>query len=105
MADKPETKSENRLRNAGIRMALKLLPDDMLAAAPAHLEKYLNERLAAVELEPGEAGTVILIAPQDDGSTSVLTVTLDEANTVRRVVEKTDIAAIFRGILDNLKEL
>lgn len=105
MADKTETKNGNRLRNAGLRMALKLLPDDMLKAAPAQLERYLNERLANVEPLAGEAGVVFLIAPQADGTMKILTVTLDEGNTVQRIIEKTDISEIFTAILENLKEL
>lgn len=103
--DEPKPKTDNRIRSAGIRMALKLLPEDMLAAAPVHLEKYLYDRLSKVELESGEEGSVFMIAPQADDTMKILTVTLDEQNTVHRIVERTDITELFKAILDNLKEL
>ncbi len=103
--NEPKAKNDNRIRSAGIRMALKLLPDDLLASAPAHLEKYLNDRLAKVELEPDEEGTAFLIAPKADGTLVVITATFDKDDTVRRVVEKTDLSKIFKQLLDNLKEL
>lgn len=97
--------NQSRIRSAGLRMALKLIPDDLLQQAPALLERYLNDRLSHVEPEQGEAGTVFMIAPQADGTLAVITATLDEGNTVRRVVEKTDLSKIFKQLLDNLKEL
>ena len=97
--------NESKLKAAGLRMALKLLPTDVLNAAPAKLEEYLKERLAQVEPETDEAGACYLIAPQADGSLAVLTVTLDEQNTVRRVVSQTTIGEIFGAILNNMKEL
>lgn len=102
--EKPKT-NDNRIRNAGLRMALKLLPDDLLAAAPRHLEGYLNDQLMKVEPEEGESGACFLIAPQPDGSLKALTVTLDEKSTVRRVVGSTTIQEIFRSILEGMKEL
>lgn len=97
--------NQSRIRSAGLRMALKLIPDDLLQQAPAHLERYLNERLSRVKPEQGEAGTVFLIAPQGDGTLAVVTATIDEFDTVRRVVEKTDLSKIFKQLLDNLKEI
>lgn len=103
--DEPKAKNDNRIRSAGLRMALKLLPEDMLAAAPAHLERYLKGRLEKVELEPGEEGAVFMLANQADGTMKILTVTLDKRNTVLRIVEKTDINTLFKAIFENLKEL
>ena len=97
--------NESKLKAAGLRMALKLLPPDVLNQAPAKLEEYLKERLAQVKPEQDEAGTCYLIAPQADGSLAVLTVTLDEQNTVRRKVAQTTIGEIFGAILQNFKEL
>lgn len=103
--DKEPKTNESRLRSAGLRMALKLLPQDLLSKAPAVLEGYLKERLSQVEPMSDEAGACFLIAPQADGSLSVLTVTLDEKNAVSRVVERTDLNVIFQSLLNNLKEL
>lgn len=97
--------NESKLKAAGLRMALKLLPPDILNQAPAKLEEYLKERLRQVEPEEGEAGTCYLIAPQADGGLAVLTVTLDEQNTVRRVVSQTTIGEIFTAIIKNFNEL
>ena len=100
----PKT-NESRLKSAGLRMALKLLPPDLISKAPQLLESYLMERLSHVEPESNEAGACYLIAPQADGTLAVLTVTLDEKNAVSRIVEKTDLSVIFQSILNNLKEL
>lgn len=100
----PKT-NESRLKSAGLRMALKLLPPDLLSKAPQLLENYLKERLSGIEPESNEAGACYLIEPQADGTLAVLTVTLDEKNAVSRVVERTDLNAIFQSLLNNLKEL
>lgn len=97
--------NDNKLKAAGLRMALKLLPADVLDAAPAKLESYLTERLSRVEPTQDEAGTVFMIAPQADGSVVVLTVTLDEQNTIKRIVDRTDLTTIFHAILDQMKDL
>ena len=97
--------NETRLKTAGLRMALKLMPPDLLNAAPKHLEDFLKERLKQVEPERHEAGACFLIAPQKDGTLSVMTVTLDEQNAFSRIVERTTIGEIFASILDNMKEL
>lgn len=98
-------KNESRLKSAGLRMALKLLPPDLMAKAPKLLESYLMERLKKVEPESNEAGACYLIAPQADGQLDVLTVTLDENNTVSRIIDRTDLDAIFQTLLLNLKDL
>ena len=97
--------NESKLKSAGLRMAMKLIPKELLDAAPQHLENYLKERLKNVEPERHEAGAVYLIAPQKDGTLSVMTVTLDEQNAVSRIVEKTTIGEIFNSILQNMKDL
>ena len=74
---------ESKLRTAGLRMALKLIPDDMMKAAPAHLEKFLIEQLAQVEPESGEAGTVFMVAPQMDGSIAVFTITCHQTTMMQ----------------------
>lgn len=98
--------NEKRIRAAGLRMALKLLPPDMLNAAPQHLESFLRQRLQQVEPERHEAGACFLIAPHaTDGHLRVMTVTLDEQNAVSRIVSETTLEEIFKAILDNMKEL
>lgn len=98
--------NESKLKAAGLRMALKLLPPDVLAAAPARLEEYLKQRLEQVEPERHEAGACFLIAPHaHDGHLRVMTVALDEQNAVSRIVSETTLDEIFKAILDNMKEL
>lgn len=98
--------NESKLKAAGLRMALKLLPPDLLQAAPLHLEAFLKTRLADVEPERHEAGACYLIAPHaKDGHLRVMTVTLDEQNAVSRIVSETTLEEIFASILDNMKEL
>ena len=98
--------NESKLKAAGLRMALKLLPPDLLKAAPQHLESYLKQRLADVEPERHEAGACYLIAPHaHDGHLRVMTVTLNEQNAVSRIVSETTLDEIFKAILDNMKEL
>lgn len=103
----PDLKSnESKLKTAGLRMALKLLPPDLLNAAPQHLENYLMERLKQVEPERHEAGACYLIAPDNKtGRLRIMTVTLDEQNAVSRIVSETDLNELFRSILDNMKNL
>ena len=99
-------RNETRLKAAGIRMALKLMPPDLLQAAPLHLEAFLKTRLADVEPDRHEAGACFLIAPDaNDGHLRVMTVTLDEQNAVSRIVSETTLEEIFKAILDNMKEL
>ena len=98
--------NESKLKAAGLRMALKVLPPDLLKAAPQHLENYLKQRLEQVEPERHEAGACYLIAPHaQDGYLRVMTVTLDEQNAVSRIVSETTLDEIFKAILDNMKEL
>ena len=98
--------TDKRLKAAGLRMALKLLPPDLLNAAPQHLENYLKQRLEQVEPERHEAGACYLIAPHaKDGHLRVMTVALDEQNAVSRIVSETTLDEIFKAILDNMKEL
>ena len=98
--------NESKLKAAGLRMALKLLPPDLLKAAPQHLENFLKQRLADVEPDRHEAGACYLIAPDTkDGHLRVMTVALDEQNVVSRIVSETTLAEIFASILDNMKEL
>lgn len=98
--------NESKLKAAGLRMALKLLPPDLLKAAPQHLENFLKQRLADVEPDRHEAGACYLIAPNaQDGHLRVMTVALDEQNTVSRIVSETTLEEIFASILDNMKEL
>lgn len=98
-------KNEEKLKAAGLRMALKLLPADLLEKAPEHLEALLNDRLRAVEPATGEAGVCYLIAPAADGHMQILTVGMDERNSVTRIVGQSNFAQIFNALLENLKNI
>lgn len=102
----PESKNDNRLRNAGLRMALKLIPQDMLDQAPATLEKFLLGQLADVEPLHNEAGVCYLIA-QDErvGALRLMLVTLDEQTAVSRIIKSQTISELFNQILEGIKEL
>ena len=101
-----ESPNEKRLRNAGLRMAMKLIPQDLLEQAPATLEKFLLNQLADVEPERHEAGTCYLIAPDDTtGALRLMLVTLDEQCAVSRVIKTQTISELFNQILNGIKEL
>ncbi len=101
-----KNKNESRLKAAGLRMALKLLPPDLLKAAPQHLENYLKEKLRQEDTERHDAGACYLIAPDNKtGSLRIMMVTLDEQNAVSRIVEETNFAQIFQSILQNMQDL
>ena len=98
--------NDTRLKAAGIRMALKLLPSDMLQQAPAMLEKFLLNQLADVEPDSNEFGVCYLIAPNNDtGALRILLCTLDEQSTVQRIVKETSFSQLFREILEGMKEI
>ena len=98
--------NENRIRNAGLRMALKLMPPDLLNAAPKHLESFLMERLRQVEPKRHEAGACYVIAPDDkDGGLRIMLCTMDEQCAVSRIVKKTTFSELFRQILGEMKEM
>ena len=103
--------NENRLRNAGLRMAMKLIPGDLIDKAPATLEKYLFNQLAEVEPDRHEASACYLIAPDDastgsvPGGLRIMLVTLDEQCAVSRVIKKTTMSELFRQILDEMKDM
>ena len=102
----PEKTNESRIRAAGLRMALKLLPDDLLQQAPATLEKYLLNQLSDVEPERHEAGACYVIAPDDkDGGLRIKLCTLDEQCAVSRIVKKITLSDLFRQILEGMKEM
>lgn len=101
-----EKTNESRLRGAGLRMALKLVPDDLIQQAPATIEKHLLNKLAAIEPMTGESGSCFLLAPDNTtGALRLMTVTLDEKSRVSRIIDTTTLGDLFRQILDNLKEL
>ena len=97
--------NEDKIKAAGIRMALKMLPKDIMDAAPRHLETALTERLQKESPCQGEAGICYLLTPDDGGHIKVLLVGMDEQNTVTRVVAASDLAEIFTTMLDNLKNI
>lgn len=98
--------NETKIKSAGLRMALKLIPQDLLDQAPATLEKYLLNELANVEPMTGESGSCFLIAPDNTkGALRLMTVTLDEESRVSRIVKTTSINELFHHILEGLKEM
>lgn len=98
--------NESRLKSAGLRMALKMIPDDLVQQAPATLETHLLKKLASVDPMTGESGSCFLLAPNDTtGALRLMTVTLDEESRVNRIIDETTLGELFRQILDNLKEL
>ena len=98
--------NENRLKAAGLRMALKMVPQELIDQAPAKVEGYLKGLLEEVELERHEAGACFLVAPdRNTGALRIMIVTLDEQNAVSHIAKETTTAEIFDLILKNLKEL
>ena len=98
--------NDDKIKSAGLRMALKLIPQDLLDQAPATLEKYLLNELANVEPMTGESGSCFLIAPDNTiGALRVMTVTLDEESRVSRIIKTTTINDLFHHILEGLKEM
>lgn len=95
---------DNKLKAAGVRMALRMIPADLLEGAPAKLASYLNERLARVELAEGETRAAYLLAGQGEQMT-VATVVMDAHGTVTRVAETTTLNLLFSQILNQLKDL
>lgn len=105
MADKPKT-NESRIKNAGLRMALKLIPDDLLQQAPATLERYLIDQLLEVSPNTNESGACYLISPDDHtGALRLMLVTLDEECRVSRIIKTMTISELFRKILDGIKDM
>lgn len=98
--------NETKLKAAGLRMALKLIPQELIDQAPATLEKYLLNELADVEPMTGESGSCFLLAPDNTtGAMRLMTVTLDEESRVSRIIKTTSLSDLFRQIIDSLKEL
>lgn len=98
--------NETKLKAAGLRMALKLIPQELIDQAPATLEKYLHNELADVEPMTGESGSCFLLAPDNTtGAMRLMTVTLDEESRVSRIIKTTSLSDLFRQIIDSLKEL
>ena len=98
--------NETRIRNAGLRMALKLIPQDMLDQAPATLEKYLLNQLAEVDEQRHETEACYLLAQdKTDGGLRLMLVTMNEDCAVERIVKKTTLSELFRSILGEMKEL
>ena len=94
--------NEEKLKSAGMRMVLKLLPNNLLAQAPAMFEQALNAKLQEVAPAEGEAGVCFLLMPDEQAHMQVLTVALNEQNTVTRVAAKISLADIVAQLLQNL---
>lgn len=101
-----DNKEEKRLRNAGLRMALKLIPQGLLDQAPATLEKYLLNQLKEVEPERHESGKCYLIAPDDNtGGLRIMLVTMDEQCAVSRIASEITFKELFQKIIEGMKEM
>lgn len=101
-----DNRNRDRLRNAGLRMAMKIIPDELLQQAPATLERYLADQLLEVEPHLNESGACYLISPDDrTGALRLMLVTLDEECRVCRIVKEMTIKELFNKILDGIKEL
>ena len=103
-----ETKNQNetRIRNAGLRMALKLIPEELMQKAPATLEKYLSDQLLEVSPNLNESGACYLISPDArTGALRLMLVTLDEECRISRIVKEMTIADLFNKILGGLREM
>jgi len=94
----------NRLRNAGLRMALKMIPDDMIAAVPAKIAAYLNERLAKIELKNDEERAVIMLSDFGENEMLVNTVTVNADGIIERVVEHTELTTLMNMLIKQTKE-
>ena len=106
MTNETKNNNENRLRNAGIRMALKLIPNDLLQQAPSVLERYLADQLKGVGLVLGESGTCYLISiDEHTGALNMMLVTLDMKCRVSRIIKTMTINDLFNKILEGIKEL
>ena len=106
MTEETKNTNENRLRNAGLRMALKLIPDDLMRKAPATLENYLIDQLLEVSPNLNESGACYLISPDDStGTLRLMLVTLDEECRVSRIIKTMTISELFRKILDGIKDM
>lgn len=98
--------NEKRIKAAGIRMAMKMIPQDLLDQAPATLEKYLLKQLTEVDAQRHETEACYLIAKdKTDGGLRLMIVTMDENCAVDRIVKKTTLYELFRQILGEMKEL
>lgn len=105
MADKPKT-NESRIKNAGLRMALKLIPDDLLQQAPQHLEGYLKDQLVKVEIRESEAGPCYMISiDEETGMLRLMLVTLDLECKISRILKVMTISELFNKILEGIREL
>ena len=98
--------NEKKIRNAGLRMALKLIPKDLLDQAPATLEKFLLGQLADVEPMQNESGTCYLLATDNNtGALRLMLCTLDEESRVSRIIKQQTLSELFAQIIENVKEL
>lgn len=70
------------------------------------VDRHIHAYLAAIELEPGEARAAILCATRTgDGGQPVawiITCTLDEADTPRRVIRSTPAADFIEKLISQL---
>ena len=106
MSEENKNQNENRLRNAGLRMALKLIPNDLMQQAPATLEKYLANQLLEVQPKLNESGACYLISPDDQtGALRLMLVTLDTECRICRILKVMTITELFNKILEGIKEL
>ena len=106
MSMETKNQNENRIRNAGLRMALKLIPNDLLQQAPATLEKYLEDQLLDIQPDLNESGACYLISPDEStGKLRIMLVTLTMECSISRILKVMTINDLFNKILEGIKEL
>lgn len=98
-------KSASRTREAGLRFLMKMLPEDLIKAAPAMIEKHIAQKLRDVLPEPGEAGACYLIAPQPGEKIKIMLVTMDNEGGIRRIVSILETAELFNAIMTCIKDI
>lgn len=106
MSNPTDNTNETRLRAAGIRMALKLIPQDMMDSVPATIEAYLAAQLAEVEPIEGESGACYLIAPAEaKGRLSLKLVALDGQCAVCRIIKESTVTELFKKVIAEIKQI
>ena len=98
------TQENSRIKAAGVRMALRMIPDDLMAQAPSRLAEHLNARLHDVQLEQGEQLAAYLLAGQGD-TMNIATVAMDgQGRVTRRIGDTLSMEELFNNIINQIKE-
>lgn len=92
----------DKLKSRMLAAAISMLPKEMLDSFPTIVEDFLTKTMHEVELEPEEAGAIIIVMEARDGL-KIGTATLDEACNIRRVVKKMSVKELTETILNTVK--